>query len=80
MRLYSHTLYIFTYFICNLGLEPIDIILVWACREDDIPKIEEALNAGANPNSKDLKGVAAIDLTSRQEIIDMLSEKGAQKV
>ena len=58
-------------------MDPIDIILIWACREDDLPKVEELLNAGANPNVKGVDGLAPIELATREEVIDMLKEKGA---
>lgn len=34
------------------GMHPADILLVFASKENDTPKVEELLRAGANPNIK----------------------------
>ena len=40
----------------------IDIILLFAAAEADLPKLEELLIAGANPNVQDLKGLTPMQL------------------
>ena len=44
------------------GKHPIDIILLFAAAEGDVPKIEEILEAGANPKITDLDGKTPIEL------------------
>jgi len=41
---------------------PIDIILLFAAAEGDVPKIEEILEAGADPKITDLDGKTPIEL------------------
>jgi hypothetical protein len=44
------------------GKHPIDIILLFAAAEGDVPKIEEILEAGADPKITDLDGKTPIEL------------------
>jgi hypothetical protein len=49
-----------------------------ACSEDDTPKVEELLMAGADTSASSAKvygGKAAIDLCSKEEIKQMLQGK-----
>ena len=34
------------------GNEPVDLLLLMSCSENDTPKVEELLSAGANPTVK----------------------------
>lgn len=47
------------------GLHPVDIILLFASAEGDVPKIEEILAAGANKDVKDLDGNSVADLAGK---------------
>jgi ankyrin repeat protein len=46
----------------NAGKHPIDVILLFAAAEGDVPKIEEILEAGADPKVTDLDGKTPMDL------------------
>jgi hypothetical protein len=54
------------------GLEPVDVILLLAATENDDPKIEELLAAGANVNVKDNLGRRPRDLATKDVVIKML--------
>ena len=59
-------------------LECIDLLLLMAASEDDTPKVEELLEAGADVNATNEKvygGKRAIDLCTKVEIKDMLQAK-----
>jgi len=60
------------------GLHPIDVILLLAASENDTPKIQEILRAGANPNCKNLEGKKPVDLASKPEVISLLKEYGSR--
>eukprot|EP00740_Mantoniella_antarctica_P006781 CAMPEP_0181363448 /NCGR_PEP_ID=MMETSP1106-20121128/8747_1 /TAXON_ID=81844 /ORGANISM="Mantoniella antarctica, Strain SL-175" /LENGTH=162 /DNA_ID=CAMNT_0023477873 /DNA_START=51 /DNA_END=539 /DNA_ORIENTATION=- len=47
------------------GKHPIDIILLFAAAEGDVPKIEEILEAGADPKVTDLDGNTPLDLAGK---------------
>ncbi len=46
----------------NAGKHPIDVILLFAAAEGDVPKIEEILEAGADPKVTDMDGKTPMDL------------------
>jgi hypothetical protein len=50
------------------GVHPIDVILLWASEEGDLPKVEEVLAAGADPTVKDLNGKTASELAANEEV------------
>lgn len=50
------------------GVHPVDVILLWASEEGDLPKVEEVLAAGADPTVKDLNGKTAAELAADDEI------------
>jgi ankyrin repeat protein len=54
------------------GLDPVDVLLLMAAKENDTPKVEELLAAGANINIADSKGKSPLDLASKQEVKDLL--------
>jgi hypothetical protein len=60
------------------GLAPVDLLLLMAASEDDTPKIEELLGAGADVNVKDLNGKTALQLATKPEILAMLQKAGAK--
>ena len=60
------------------GLAPVDLLLLMAASEDDTPKIEELLGAGADASVKDLNGKTALQLATKPEILAMLQKAGAK--
>ncbi|PSC73948.1 LHCP TRANSLOCATION DEFECT-like [Micractinium conductrix] len=54
------------------GTAPVDLLLLMACQENDDGKVEELLESGANPSTKDLDGRPAVDITTKPEIKEML--------
>ena len=62
----------------STGLECVDLLLLMASSEDDTPKVEELLEAGADVNATNEKvygGKKAIDLCSKDEIKQLLMAK-----
>lgn len=59
------------------GLDPVDLLLLMACSENDAPKVEEVLSAGADINVKDLDGKTPMDLCTKEEIKELLSKVAA---
>lgn len=57
------------------GMHPADVILLWACEEGDLPKIEELLSVGADVNVKDLNGKTTFELATNDEIRAVLKSK-----
>ncbi|GBF88821.1 hypothetical protein Rsub_01722 [Raphidocelis subcapitata] len=62
------------------GLEPVDVILLLAAAENDDPKIEELLAAGADVGARDGKGRTPRQLATKDVVIRMLDEAEAKKV
>lgn len=60
------------------GLDPVDVLLLMACSENDLPKVEELLAAGANMNIADNTGKSPLDLASKPEVKEVL-EAAAKK-
>ena len=56
----------------DTGLHPADILLIWACKENDYPKVGELLRAGADKNVKDLNGKSPRELTTSEEVLALL--------
>jgi len=54
------------------GLDPVDVLLLMACSENDLPKVEELLAAGANMNIADNTGKSPLDLASKPEVKEVL--------
>lgn len=54
------------------GMHPVDVLLLWASEEGDVPKVEEVLQAGADVTVKDLTGQTPLDLASSDEIKTLL--------
>jgi hypothetical protein len=54
------------------GTHPVDVILLWAAEEGDLPKVEEVLAAGADPTVKDLNGKTASELAKDEEIKQLI--------
>lgn len=48
----------------NQSIHPVDILLILAASEGDLPKIEELLKAGAKYDVKDADGRTALDRAS----------------
>lgn len=52
------------------------MLLLMAASENDSPKVEELLAAGANINIADNKGKSPMDLASKPEVKEMLQVRG----
>ncbi|KAG2430597.1 hypothetical protein HXX76_010115 [Chlamydomonas incerta] len=63
----------------NSGLHPIDVILLLACSENDTPKVQEILKAGADPTVKGIDGKQPLELAAKPELIRMIQEALASK-
>ncbi|PNW75993.1 hypothetical protein CHLRE_12g551950v5 [Chlamydomonas reinhardtii] len=63
----------------NSGLHPIDVILLLACSENDTPKVQEILKAGADPTVKGIDGKQPLELAAKPELIRMINEALASK-
>lgn len=50
------------------GMHPVDVLLLWASEEGDVPKVEEVLAAGADVTVKDLQGRTPFDLASSDDV------------
>uniref|UniRef100_A0A7S1GHR2 Uncharacterized protein n=1 Tax=Picochlorum oklahomense TaxID=249345 RepID=A0A7S1GHR2_9CHLO len=60
----------------DAGVHPIDMILLMACEESDAPKVEEVLNAGAQPTVQDPRtGNTPMDVCTDDDIMAMLRAK-----
>lgn len=59
----------------DFKLHPIDIILLWASTEGDDPKVAELLEAGADPNVKDMKGKTPLELAGNEKVVQLLKAK-----
>lgn len=57
------------------GLHPVDVLLLMAASENDLPKVEELLKAGADVSVTDNKGKTPMDLATKPEVTAMLREK-----
>ena len=57
------------------GRHPIDVILLLAATENDTPKINEILKAGADLTVTDYNGKLAIDLASKEDAKALLRLK-----
>jgi ankyrin repeat protein len=53
-------------------LEPVDVLLLMAAGEDDTPKVEELLQAGANINITDSNGKSPLQLATKPEVKKLL--------
>ena len=54
------------------GLDPVDVLLLMASSENDAPKVEELLDAGANVNITDTNGKGPTELATKPEVVQML--------
>lgn len=61
------------------NMAPVDTILLMACSENDSPKVEELLKAGANPNVADPDGRTPMQLATKADILEMLRKAGAKQ-
>lgn len=50
----------------------VDILLIMAASEGDMPKVEELLRAGASYDVKDVEGRTAVDRASKDEIKNLI--------
>jgi ankyrin repeat protein len=57
----------------EIGMHPVDVILLWASEEGDLPKVEEVLEAGADVNVKDLNGKTPLELASSDDVKEALT-------
>ncbi len=60
------------------GLDPVDVLLLMAASENDSPKVEELLAAGANINIADNNGKSPLDLATKPEVREMLEVRQVQ--
>ena len=58
--------------ISTAGTDHVDLLLLMASKEGDTPKVEELLEAGADPSIKDKDGKTPLDLAEKEEVIEML--------
>ncbi|EFN57405.1 hypothetical protein CHLNCDRAFT_142839 [Chlorella variabilis] len=56
------------------GTAPVDLLLLMACSENDDGKVEELLESGADPSIKDLDGRTPMELTTKEEVRELLSK------
>jgi hypothetical protein len=63
----------------NSGMHCIDIILLLACSENDTPKVQEILKAGADPTIKGLDGKTPLELAAKPELVKMLQDSLSAK-
>ncbi|TMW99082.1 hypothetical protein EJD97_003090 [Solanum chilense] len=61
------------------NIHPVDILLLMASSEGDLPKIEELLRAGADYTVKDADGRTALDRAANDEVKDFIVNYKAQK-
>ncbi|KAI3438519.1 hypothetical protein D9Q98_000947 [Chlorella vulgaris] len=54
------------------GTAPVDLLLLMACTENDDGKVEELLASGANPKVTDLQGRSPLELTTKDEVKQLL--------
>lgn len=57
-------------------LAPVDALLLFACKENDAPKVEELLKAGADINVKDPNGLTAMEVATKPDVLEMLKKAG----
>ena len=50
------------------GLAPVDVLLIMAAQENDLPKVEELLAAGADARVQDDKGKTPAQLATKAEV------------
>lgn len=63
----------------DAGVDPIDMILLMACEESDVPKVEEVLRAGAAAGVVDPRtGKTPMDVCSDDEVLELLSKSMVQ--
>ena len=62
------------YAFADLGLEPIDTILLLAAEENDFHKVEEVLEAGALTSVKDVNGKLPVELATKPEVVELLQK------
>ncbi|KAI8462643.1 MAG: hypothetical protein J3K34DRAFT_373050 [Monoraphidium minutum] len=60
------------------GLDPVDVILLLAAAENDDPKIEELINAGADVTVKDNLGRRPAELATKEIVVKMLKDAEAK--
>lgn len=54
------------------GIHPCDLLLLMACTEGDDGKVNELLEAGADPNVKDMDGRTPMELAAKEEVKELL--------
>ncbi|CAM6103184.1 unnamed protein product [Calypogeia fissa] len=64
----------------NTGKAAVDILLLLAASEADVPKIEELLRAGADCRVTDAEGNTALDRAQDEEIRELILSKSQAKV
>lgn len=67
------------YALINTGLHPVDVLLLMACSENDTPKVQELLSAGANIDVVDVSGKGPLQLATKPEVVKMLEEHKAKQ-
>lgn len=65
----------------DAGVDPVDMILLMACQENDYSKVEEVLSAGANSLIQDPRnGKSPKDLCTDDEIKSLLDKESPSTV
>lgn len=54
------------------GTPCVDLLLLMSAKEGDTPKVEELLEAGADPTIKDKDGKTPLELATKDEVIELL--------
>lgn len=60
------------------GLEPVDVLLLMAAAENDDPKVEELLGAGADVRVKDNRGRTPLELATKDKVVELLKAAEAK--
>lgn len=58
--------------VIHTGLDPVDVLLLMAASENDLPKIEELLAAGADVSVTDSENRTPLELATKEEALAAL--------
>jgi len=72
-------MFLSAFFFSAAGEAPVDLLLLMACSENDTPKVEEVLAAGADPSRRDLHGKTPLELCTKDEIKELVQRALAER-